>query len=211
MGEASARDDRGAAFGKARGVTVVDLLGQSFGHLRVVGKAPSEPGRVHWQCSCVCGGTVAVRSHDLRAGNKTSCGCGGIRDLLRDIPGYEKLYGATADGRIWSFFSAKFVEVFKRRDGYFYTMLRKDGRSINEAVHRLVASAWIRPPVDGEQVNHKNLVKTDNAVGNLEWVTPQENSRHAWRTFSAEKRAELRAVRSAAIAVVNQRRWGPRS
>ncbi len=46
------------------------------------------------------------------------------------------------------------------------------------AVHVLMAKMFVSGHRDGLQVNHKNGVKTDNYLGNLEWVTPQENSRH---------------------------------
>lgn len=49
------------------------------------------------------------------------------------------------------------------------------------AVHRIVIAAFIGPAPDGLVVNHKNGVKTDNRVSNLEYVTPEENAWHAWR------------------------------
>lgn len=52
----------------------------------------------------------------------------------------------------------------------------------SENVHRLVARAFIPTDNPALHINHKNGIKIDNRVENLEWCTPLENTQHAWDT-----------------------------
>ena len=58
----------------------IDLTGQRFGRLTVVGRAdnyitPKGAKFSRWNCICDCGKKTIVVSSSLRSGNTTSCGC----------------------------------------------------------------------------------------------------------------------------------------
>ena len=53
--------------------------------------------------------------------------------------------------------------------------------------HHLVAAAFLGPRPLGMQINHKNGIKTDNYFTNLEYVTPSQNSWHAYHILKVYK------------------------
>lgn len=101
---------------------------------------------------------------------------------VKPIPGFEGLYSATCDGRIYRHANKKVKPGFliiERNTAYLRVPLFKDGLRTWHHVHRLVAAAFIPNPEEKPQVNHKNFNKHDNKVENLEWVTRRENWQHA--------------------------------
>lgn len=55
---------------------LIDITGQRFGALTVIGRAPNpRDKRVLWECKCDCGNTCVFDSFLLRRGDYTSCGC----------------------------------------------------------------------------------------------------------------------------------------
>ena len=53
----------------------LDLTGDKYGKLTVLGRAPDVGRQSAWRCRCGCGNEVVVRMCDLRSGHTKSCGC----------------------------------------------------------------------------------------------------------------------------------------
>lgn len=114
-----------------------------------------------------------------------------MKEIFKDIKGYEGLYQISNLGRVKSLERdiklrqyTKHVDAFIMRQdlnkrGYLYIRLTKNGKQKAFRVHRLVAEAFIDNPNSLSQVNHIDFNRTNNNVNNLEWVTPQDNTNHS--------------------------------
>jgi len=110
-------------------------------------------------------------------------------ELIKDIDGYLGEYAVTSFGRVWSYknglgslgSNGGFLKPLPR-GGYFRVALLKNRKSRRFSIHRLVATAFISNLCNKNEVNHKDGIKTNNTVKNLEWVTSSENSIHAVKT-----------------------------
>lgn len=109
-------------------------------------------------------------------------------EIWKDIVGWENLYQVSNLGRVKSFpYTDK--RGHKCQDeiimnqyyckGHLTITLDKNGIRDGYYVHRLVAEAFIPNPSNFPQINHKNLIKDDNRVENLEWCNHTWNMRHA--------------------------------
>lgn len=116
-------------------------------------------------------------------------------EIWKSIEGYNGLYEVSSFGRVRSigFGRTRVLKLGKNTCGYFRVQLHKDGEMKKFLVHRLVAEAFVDNPMNKEQVNYKNEIKTDNRVENLEWMTRKENCNYGTRTERVA-RAQSKAV-----------------
>jgi len=114
-----------------------------------------------------------------------------------NVVGYEGVYKVSSLGKVKSldrfvdhptqgrpFLKGKLLSQNHTKAGYRTVVLTKLENGVrymkNLKVHRLVAIAFIQNVHCKRFVNHKNGIKSDNSVENLEWVTPSENTKHAF-------------------------------
>lgn len=107
-------------------------------------------------------------------------------------------YMASSDGKILSKYTGRFLKPRVTQFGYEQVTLSEGGVHFVRLVHRVIAQAFIPNPDHKPQVNHIDEVKTNNEVGNLEWVTCKENINHGTKIERGVSTVGLEALRASA-------------
>lgn len=115
-------------------------------------------------------------------------------EILKDIIGYEGLYKISNNGDVYSLdrlIPDGRTEGVRKKQGkklsigkgrYYSVSLNKNKIKTRYLLHRLLAEAFIPNPENKKIVNHKNGIKTDNRIENLEWCTQSENIIHSFKS-----------------------------
>ena len=109
-------------------------------------------------------------------------------EIWVDINGYEGIYQISNYGRLKSLertfshlggqrtIKPKICKLHKdKKTGYNKYVLSNNKRMSPKSIHRLVAEAFIPNPTCLPYINHKDEIRIDNRVENLEWCTPKYN------------------------------------
>ncbi len=104
-------------------------------------------------------------------------------------------YFISSLGRLYSVRYKKLMKPQLTSQGYLRVGLVKDAKLKSYLVHRLVALTFLKRPKGKKTINHKNGVKGDNRVENLEWCTQSENNKHAFANgFNYPMRGEAQGL-----------------
>lgn len=123
-----------------------------------------------------------------------------MKEIWKDIEGYEGLYQVSNLGRVKSLdrivvtktnisrlMKGKVITIVPDPNNYMKVLLSKEGKQQIYLVHRLVAKTFIPNPENKTEIDHINTDRTDNVVWlnqdgsvnydktNLRWVTRKEN------------------------------------
>ena len=119
------------------------------------------------------------------------------KEEWRDIKDYKNLYQISSLGRVKSLrrtvkskngyrtVNEKILKPRKKRNGYLQLLLSNEGKRTTMLVHRLVCEAFLHNPLNLPQINHKNEIKEDNRVENLEYCDARYNNNFGTRNERA--------------------------
>lgn len=132
---------------------LIDLAGKIFGDWvalrRSLTNSPS--GKPQWICRCSCGAERAVTGDNLRYGSSRGCGCRRTQTLTNRTGSKHHLWKGG-----------------KHTDVHGYVILNV-GNNKERKEHRVVMEKHLgRPLAPLEIVHHKNGIRSDNAIANLE-------------------------------------------
>lgn len=119
-------------------------------------------------------------------------------EIWKDIQGYEGLYQVSNYGMVKglpkSTHKNNIIIKPLNMNKYYYVRLSKNNIAKNYSIHRLVAQSFISNFNNLPQVNHKDGDKHNNYVENLEWISPIENVRHAFKNNLINKNRKSKII-----------------
>ncbi len=114
-----------------------------------------------------------------------------VGEEWKPVKGFEHRYMISSFGRIYLLLYGRLGKPFINSNGYLGFTFRSGSSVLKTTIHRMVAETFIPNPDNLPVINHKDEVKTNNHVGNLEWCTQRYNVNYndACRTPQRRRRA----------------------
>ena len=113
-------------------------------------------------------------------------------EIWKDVVGFEGFYKVSNKGNVHSVSrknalgknrEGRMLKPIYDKDGYIRVNLCKKGKQKTRLIHRLVLEAFVPNPNGYPEVNHRDEVKTNNHVENLEWCTREYNMNYGTTTI----------------------------
>lgn len=112
-----------------------------------------------------------------------------VNEIWVSTYGYEEIYEISNLGNIRKKTTKRELIGEISKHGYRRVCLTKNKKITKKTIHRLVLQSFLGHKED-LVVNHKNGIKTDNRLENLEWCTISENTKHSFDNgFQKQKRS----------------------
>lgn len=125
-----------------------------------------------------------------------------MEETWKNVVGYEGVYSISNLGRVRRDKSGsglckagRTLKPILHKSGYLIVNLYRNGICKTHLIANLMAYTFIGTRSKGMQINHKDTNKLNNYLSNLEYVTPKENTAHAFKNglrhpFPGEKNGQ---------------------
>lgn len=107
------------------------------------------------------------------------------------VPGWEGLYDVSSFGNVRTRMSSIILRRQDHYHGYLFVHLWNKSARKKYFIHRLVALAFLPNPENKPFVNHKDGVKSNCVLSNLEWATVSENTQHYYDHLRPKPEVEM--------------------
>ena len=114
------------------------------------------------------------------------------KEIWKQVKGYEGIYEVSTLGKIKNSKRNIIKKPYKDKYGYFLIQLWSNNKSLTTGLHRIIAQAFIPNPQNKPQINHKNGIRDDNRIENLEWCTVSENHKHSFRELGRKGHSNMK-------------------